>query len=77
MSKQAPESKPTVPSFKQLIKLICEDEKPRGLKVAKNDAGAYTFSYGPKSAPICVIASASEVAEAGLGLLGLKLVKAS
>jgi len=65
------------PSFKAFSKSLVKDGVPRGLKVAKNEAGAYTFTYGSKKAPTCVIASVDEMIDFGLSFLGLKLVKAS
>ena len=62
-----------VPSLKPLIKAICNGEKPRGLKITANDAGALTLSFGAKSAPIAVVASKDEVLAALFGFLGLKL----
>ena len=68
----------TVPNeFLKLMKLIVEGNKPRGLKVVKNEVGGYTFSYGPKSAPVSVIASDAELASVCLSLLDLKLTKLS
>ena len=63
--------------FLKLMKLIVEGNKPRGLKVVKNEVGGYTFSYGPKSAPVSVIASDAELASVCLSLLDLKLTKLS
>lgn len=70
-TKSAP--KPAAPSFKSLAKSVASGDKPRGLKIAKNEVGGYTFSYGPKSAPVSLVASADEVVGALLGVLGLKL----
>jgi hypothetical protein len=67
------EAKPIVPTLKKLLALVNSDERPRGLKVAKNEAGAYVFSYGPKSAPVAVVASGDELVAGLLKLLGLKL----
>lgn len=67
------EIKTKAPSFKKFVKMVNEDRKPRGLKVAANSDGGYTFSYGSKSAPVSVIASKDEVASLGLSSLGLKL----
>ena len=67
----------TAPSFKSFIRSLVKDGIPRGLKVAKNEVGGYTFTSGPKSAPICVIASTDELAEHAISMLGMKLVKAS
>lgn len=63
--------------FLKLMKLIVEGNKPRGLKVVKNEVGGYTFSYGPKSAPVSVIASDAELASVCLSLLDLKIAKLS
>lgn len=67
------EVKPVVPTIKKLVALLNSDERPRGVKIAKNEAGAYTISYGPKSAPVAVVASADELLTELLKLLGLKL----
>jgi hypothetical protein len=72
---KAAKAKPN--EFLKLMKLIVEGDKPRGLKVVKNEVGGYTFTYGLKSAPISIIASDHELASFCLSLLGLKLVKAS
>jgi hypothetical protein len=66
-------SKPAVPSIKKLIAQINDNQGPRGLKVAKNDVGAYAFTYGPKSAPIAIVASSDELVGILLRFLGLKL----
>jgi hypothetical protein len=62
-----------VPSLKKLIKYVLGGEGPRGLKVAKNEAGGYTFSYGPKSSPVSIVASTDEVVALLLASVGLKL----
>ena len=67
------EAKPVVPTIKKLVALLNSDERPRGVKIAKNEAGAYTISYGPKSAPVAVVASADELIAEFVKLLGLKL----
>ena len=67
------EKKTVAPSFKSFVRLCGSDERPRGIKVVANADGGYTFSYGPKSAPVSVIASKDEVATLGLSSLGLKL----
>jgi hypothetical protein len=76
-AKAKPETKPSKPAapptFKSLIKSFYGEGKPRGLKVKKNEAGGYVFSYGTKSAPIAVVASVDEVVAAGLAAFGLKL----
>jgi len=68
----------TVPNeFLKLMKLIVEGNKPRGLKVVRNEVGGYTFSYGTKSAPVSIIASDHEIASFCLSLLELKVAKPS
>lgn len=72
--KAAPKTEKIVaPSFKSLVKLCSNDERPRGIKVVANADGGFTFSYGPKSAPVSVIASKDELAALGLASLGMKL----
>jgi len=69
-------SKPEVAAAfttKSLVKLLKPETKPRGLKIVKNEAGAYTLTHGPKSAPNCAIVSAPELAEAAIVALGLKI----
>lgn len=81
MPRQKTESKPeakstkpvAVPTFKALVKSFYGEGKPRGLKVKKNEAGGYVFSYGTKSAPVAVVASVDEVVAAGLASFGIKL----
>ncbi len=73
-TKPVPENKTAAaPSFKQFVKLLDTDGKPRGLKVAKNDVGGYTFTYGTKSKPVAVIASKDELVALGITSLGVKL----
>lgn len=76
-AKAKPEAKSTkpvaVPTFKALVKSFYGEGKPRGLKVKKNEAGGYVFSYGTKSAPVAVIASVDEVVAMGLAAFGIKL----
>jgi hypothetical protein len=75
MKKNAPktEKKIVAPAFKSFVKLCSSEERPRGIKVVANEAGGFTFSYGPKSAPVSVIASKDELVALGLSSLGLKL----
>jgi hypothetical protein len=73
------EKKTVAPSFKSFVKLCNSEDRPRGIKVAINSAssgGAFdgvTFTYGPKSDPVSVLATKEELAMLGLSLLGLKL----
>ena len=72
-TKSVPENNTAAaPSFKQFVKLLDTDGKPRGLKVAKNDVGGYTFTYGTKSKPVAVLATVDEMVAFGLSFIGLK-----
>jgi hypothetical protein len=74
MSKNtAAESKSTAPSFKSFVKLCGSEDRPRGIKASVNADGGVTFSYGPKSAPVAVIASKDELVALGISSLGVKL----
>lgn len=73
-TKPVPENKTAAaPSFKSFVKILDTDGKPRGLKVAKNDVGGYTFTYGTKSKPVAVLATVDEMVAYGLSFIGLKL----
>jgi hypothetical protein len=77
-AKPAEKSPKATPSdFLKLMKAIVEGNKPRGLKVVKNEVGGYTFNYGSKSAPISIVASESQLASVCLSILELKVAKPS
>lgn len=73
-TKPVPENKFTAaPSFKSFVKLCGSEDRPRGIKAAVNADGGVTFNYGPKSAPVAVIASKDELVALGITSLGVKL----
>jgi hypothetical protein len=75
-AKAKPETKtsnPVAPSFKSFVKLCNSGDRPRGIKASVNADGGVTFSYGPKSAPVAVIASINELVALGVSALGVKI----